>query len=64
MIFKSIKWRLQLWYGVSLLIVLVGFGLTAYQLERSSTLRKIDEELQRRADVLLPVLRRPPPQEG
>jgi len=60
--FKSIKWRLQIWYGLSLLLVLVGFGLTAYQLERASTLRKIDGELQRRADALLNVLRRPPPQ--
>lgn len=60
MIFKSIKWRLQLWYGLSLLVVLVGFGFTAFQLERARTLRKIDGELQRRADVLLTVLRRPP----
>jgi two-component system OmpR family sensor kinase len=58
--FKSIKWRLQIWYGLSLLIVLMGFGFTAFHLERSRTLRKIDGELQRRADALLTVLRRPP----
>jgi HAMP domain-containing protein len=60
MIFKSIKWRLQIWYGVSLFLVLAGFGFTAFQLERTRTLRKIDGELQRRADTLLTVLRRPP----
>lgn len=60
MIFKSIKWRLQLWYGLSLLLVLAGFGITAFQLERTRTLRKIDADLQRRADLLLPILRRSP----
>ena len=34
MIFKSIKWRLQIWYGLILVVVLAGFGFTAYQLER------------------------------
>lgn len=60
MILKSIKWQLQIWYGLSLLLVLAGFGFTAFQLERTRTLRKIDGDLQRRADVLLPVLRRSP----
>ena len=27
-IYKSIKWRLQLWYGLILVVVLAGFGLT------------------------------------
>jgi len=31
-IFKSIKWRLQIWYGLILVVVLTGFGFTAYQL--------------------------------
>ncbi len=60
--FKSIKWRLQIWYGLSLLLVLAGFGFTAFQLERTRTLRKIDGELQRRADTLLQTLRRPGPE--
>jgi two-component system OmpR family sensor kinase len=33
-IFKSIKWRLQIWYGLILVVVLAGFGLTAISLER------------------------------
>ena len=38
-IFKSIKWRLQIWYGLILVVVLAGFGFTAYQLERGPAVR-------------------------
>ena len=38
MIPKSIKWRLQIWYGLILVLVLAGFGFTAYQLERGGCL--------------------------
>jgi heavy metal sensor kinase len=63
MIFRSIKWRLQLWYGAILVVVLVGFGITAYQLERGRQFRRIDEELHRRASAIANVLR-PPPRRG
>jgi signal transduction histidine kinase len=63
MIFKSIKWRLQLWYGLILVLVLAGFGVTAYQLEWGRQMRQVDDELQRRfgivADALRPPHRRP-----
>ena len=62
-ILKSIKWRLQLWYGLILVIVLTGFGGTAYQLERSRQFGRIDQELHRRVSVLANALRRPPPHE-
>lgn len=58
--FKSIKWRLQLWYGLILVAVLVGFGVTAYQLERGRQLGRIDDELHRRFEVLVRALHRPP----
>jgi hypothetical protein len=61
MIFKSIKWRLQLWYGLILVVVLAGFGFTAYQLERNRQFRRIDDELHRRFNVLANALHRPPP---
>jgi heavy metal sensor kinase len=61
MIPKSIKWRLQIWYGLILVVVLAGFGFTAYQLERNRQFRRIDEELHHRAGVLANALRRPPP---
>ena len=60
-IFKSIKWRLQLWYGLILVVVLAGFGFTSYQLERGRQFRRIDDELHRRVGILANALRRPPP---
>ena len=60
-IFKSIKWRLQIWYGLILVAVLAGFGFSAYQLERNWQFRRIDDELHRRIGVLANALRRPPP---
>jgi heavy metal sensor kinase len=60
MIPKSIKWRLQLWYGLILVVVLGGFGFTTYQLERGKTYHQIDNELMRRAGTLANVLRPPP----
>ena len=60
-IFKSIKWRLQIWYGLILVVVLAGFGFTAYQLERGRQFGRIDDELHRRFGVLANALHRPPP---
>lgn len=56
-IFRSIKWQLQLWYGLILVLVLAGFGFTAYQLEWGRQMRRIDDELQRRFAVLADALR-------
>ena len=50
---RSIRWKLQLWYGGLLLLLLSGFGFTAYQLESSRQLRHIDEQLQRRLPILV-----------
>ena len=36
---NSIRWRLQIWYGLILVAVLAGFGATAYQLERGRVYR-------------------------
>jgi signal transduction histidine kinase len=60
-VLKSIKWRLQIWYGLILVAVLSGFGFTAYQLERGRIFGRIDDELQRRFGILANVLHRPPP---
>ena len=60
-IFKSIKWRLQIWYGLILVVVLAGFGFTAYQLERNRQFRRIDDELHRRVGILANALHRRPP---
>jgi heavy metal sensor kinase len=55
-IFKSIKWRLQIWYGLILVLVLAGFGFTAYQLEYGRQMRRVDGELQRRFKTLADML--------
>ena len=52
-IFQSIRWRLQLWYGALLVIVLSGFGLAVYHLESARQFRRIDEGLQQRVPVLV-----------
>ena len=61
MIPQSIKWRLQLWYGLILVAVLVGFGVTAYQLERGRQMRRLDDELRHRIGILGVAMHRPPP---
>jgi heavy metal sensor kinase len=48
MIFNSIRWRLQTWHSLILVIVLIGFGMTAYRVARGNQLRRIDQELQQR----------------
>jgi two-component system, OmpR family, sensor kinase len=58
MIFNSIRWRLQAWHGLILLVVLAGFGLTAYHVARDNQLRRIDQELEQRLWMLF---RMPPP---
>jgi two-component system, OmpR family, sensor kinase len=66
MIYHSIKWRLQAWYALMLVVVLAGFGFTAYQLDRLSRFQRVDRELQRRADLVFVALRPPGrlPREG
>ncbi len=61
MIFHSIRWRLQLWHGLILLVVLAGFGFTAYRLQYANELRRVDQELQQRLGPVMQAMRRPPP---
>jgi two-component system, OmpR family, sensor kinase len=69
MFFHSIRWRLQLWHGLLLVVVLAGFGVTAYELQRGAQLRRVDEELNHRLEAVIRSLRRGPegpgsPREG
>jgi heavy metal sensor kinase len=61
MIFKSIRWRLQVWLAFLLVCVLTGFGVTVYQLQRVNQLKQIDEELERRVAALDRAVRGGPP---
>ncbi|KAB2664438.1 MAG: HAMP domain-containing protein [Verrucomicrobia bacterium] len=53
----SLRWRLQLWHGLLLVLVLAGFGVTAYELQRAESLRRIDQQLDRRVNEVLATLR-------
>jgi heavy metal sensor kinase len=52
MIFRSIKWSLQLWHGIILLLVLAGFGYTAYELQHTRELRRVDLQIQDRLTTI------------
>lgn len=68
--FRSIRWRLQAWYGLLFVLALGGFSFTAYQYERSQRLLAVDEELLRRAGMVSKLIGRQgppghePPQSG
>lgn len=61
MITKSIRWRLQLWQALLLVLVLAGFGVTAFQLHRTNRIRDVDTELSRRLVLLAADVRGGPP---
>jgi two-component system, OmpR family, sensor kinase len=60
-IFNSIKWRLQIWYGLILVVVLTGFGIIAYQLERIHLFYQVNAELNWRFGIVANALHHPPP---
>jgi heavy metal sensor kinase len=63
MLIKSIRWRLQVWHGLLLLVVLTTFGYVAHHLTFENRMRQVDQELQRRASAVLRVqmfIDRPP----
>ena len=70
MFFRSIRWRLQLWHGLILVTVLAGFGFTAFHLQRGTELRRVEDALDQRVNVLMAALRggrapgRPPPDDA
>lgn len=64
MIFNSIRWRVQAWHGLILVLVLAGFGFTAYRVAWDNLLRRIDAELNLRCMALFrPQPHEPPPGE-
>ena len=55
---KSIRWRIQSWHGLLLLVMVTGFGMTTYRLERTNALLTLDEELRVRLSALTNALDR------
>jgi two-component system OmpR family sensor kinase len=69
MIFHSLRWRLQAWHGLILVLVLAAFGYTAYHVAWDNQARRIDQELEQRLGGLFfhPQSEPPPgppPEEG
>lgn len=60
-VLHSIRWRLQLWHGVLLALVLAGFGVTAWRVDRAARLQRVDRELERRVGGIVSALRPPGP---
>ena len=63
-LFKSIKWRLQIWYGLILVVVLAALGYTACNLQRNLLFNQIDGELERRFSALADAIHPHPPGRG
>lgn len=59
--FQSIRFRLQFWLAILLLLVLSGFAATVYQLRRTNEIKQIDEELDKRVAAISGLLRGGPP---
>jgi two-component system, OmpR family, sensor kinase len=53
MIFNSIRWRLQAWHGLILVVVLAAFGVTAYRVAHDNQLRRIDQDLEQHLMALM-----------
>jgi two-component system, OmpR family, sensor kinase len=60
-IFKSIKWRLQLWYGLVLTMTIAAGIATSCKLEREQQLALVDRGLQAQLQNFMSVLHLPPP---
>lgn len=60
-VFRSIRWRLQLWYGALFAVILASLAVTAYEVEANARMDRIDAELERKMLVLNGVTRRSPP---
>lgn len=50
--FRSLRWRLQAWYGAILIALVTAFAFAAYTLERARQLRETDQELIQRVSLL------------
>ena len=60
-IFKSIKWRLQIWYGWSLVVMMAAMTATDYQLEHTRQFDGISANINVGFQNIMEVMRRHPP---
>ena len=59
MFIKSIRWRLQLWLAFLLVCTLSGFGIATFEAHRIKQYQQVDEEINRRFEILARVARGP-----
>lgn len=59
---RSLRWQLQLWHALILALVLTGFGWTAWQLQRASLFKNMDQQLEQHAQTVIHTMHldRPP----
>ena len=50
--FHSVRWLLQAWHGLLLVIALSGLGLTAWELQRANLHGRVDHELEQRMGLV------------
>ena len=55
---KSIRFRLLLWFGFFLAVLIAGFGFSAYQLQKNAQMGEVDADLARRIDLVSEDFRR------
>ncbi len=63
---SSLRWRIQLWHSLLLLVLLVGFGIAAHRYQASNIWGSLEKDLRSRLDLLhagmpLPRAQRPGP---
>jgi len=54
MVFRSIRWRIQIWYGGLLILQVAGMLTTWYLYQRANSIRAIDDQLSSLITPLLP----------
>ena len=57
--FHSVRWQLQVWHGLLLVLALSGLGLTAWELQRANLQGRVDHELEQRMGLVEGSLRPP-----
>lgn len=56
--FKSLRWRLQVWHAVVLMVVISSFGVVVYDLLWRTRLQQVDAELNRNTFFVMSLMRR------
>src|SRR5689334_10561427 len=57
---KSLRWRLQIWYSLVMILVVTAFAVSLYQRIRTKTIAGIDQQLEGGARFLEATLRKIP----